>query len=317
MPSGIRPTVDYAFKRVFGCEENKSVLVDLLNAVLLDSGQTPIRDVQILNPFSLQDAADDRVVILDIKARDKLGRETLIEMQMMSHRAFRERLMFELAVHYSQSLREGEDFVKLKPVIVVCFIDSLLCPETSDYHSRYELRNPTTGNLFSNHWAIHIIELPKFDRSPTQLTSAIDRWSYFLKHGAEFDLGNLPVELQTPPILQATGTLITMSQNTIERDQYNARRLFLGDQATRFRDALEIGREEGREMGRQEGREEGRELALRSLLTVGTSRLGPAPPEIQNRLQQLRNIDQIRQLLDRSLDCQSWESLIAGDAPTP
>lgn len=84
MPSGIRPTVDYAFKRVFGCEENKSVLVDLLNAVLLDSGQTPIRDVQILNPFSLQDADNDRLVILDIKARDESGRETLIEMQMMS-----------------------------------------------------------------------------------------------------------------------------------------------------------------------------------------------------------------------------------------
>lgn len=223
--------------------------------------------------------------------------------------------MFELAVHYSQSLREGEDFVKLRPVIVVCFIDSLLCPETSEYHSRYELRDPKTSNLFSNHWAIHIIELPKFDRSPPQLTSAIDRWSYFLKHGAELDLSNLPDELQTPSILKATGTLITMSQNTIERDQYNARRLFLGDQATRFKDALEIGREEGREEGLQEGREEGRELALRSLLTVGTSRLGPPPAEVKNRLQQLRNMDEIRQLLDRSLDCPSWESLISEKPP--
>lgn len=312
MPSGIRPTVDYAFKRVFGCEENKAVLVDLLNAVLVDSGQTPVREIEILNPFSQQDTYDERAIILDLKARDELGREALIEMQMMSHRAFRERLMYGLAKHYSKSLKEGEPFTRLRPLIVVCFIASMLCPETAEYHSRYELRDPKSGNLFSNHWTIHIVELPKFDLPPQQLKSSIDRWAYFLKHGAELDINNLPDELRTPSILQATGTLITMSQNTVDSDRYNARMMFIGDYATGIDDAREEGRLEGRVIGREEGREEGMRQTLRStVLAIGRRRFGTVPAAVEQFVGQTSDISTLERLRDLILDCPSWESLIS------
>ena len=58
MPLGIRPTVDFAFKKIFGTPENRQALIGLLNAVL--QLPRPIEDVQILNPFSYQEFAEDK-----------------------------------------------------------------------------------------------------------------------------------------------------------------------------------------------------------------------------------------------------------------
>jgi predicted transposase/invertase (TIGR01784 family) len=72
MPLGIKPTVDFAFKKIFGSPENVPVLVGLLNAILRLA--SPIVQAEILNPFSYQDFAEDKLVVLDIRARDAEGR---------------------------------------------------------------------------------------------------------------------------------------------------------------------------------------------------------------------------------------------------
>jgi predicted transposase/invertase (TIGR01784 family) len=71
----IDPKVDYAFKHVFGREQNQSLLVDLLHAVLEPSPQQQIKTLEILNPFNDKEALDDKLSILDIKARDQSGRQ--------------------------------------------------------------------------------------------------------------------------------------------------------------------------------------------------------------------------------------------------
>ena len=80
MPLGIKPTVDFAFKKIFGSPENIAVLIGLLNAIL--KLPRPIVDVEILNPFSYQEFADDKQIVLDIRARDSAGRWLNIEMQV-------------------------------------------------------------------------------------------------------------------------------------------------------------------------------------------------------------------------------------------
>lgn len=80
MPLGIKPTVDFAFKKIFGSPENAEALIGLLNAIL-DLSQ-PIEEVEILNPFSYQDFEDDKLIVLDVRARDSTGRMLNIEMQV-------------------------------------------------------------------------------------------------------------------------------------------------------------------------------------------------------------------------------------------
>ena len=305
MGTGIDPKVDIVFKRIYGNEEYPEVLKNLLNAVLAGSGVRRIVDVQILNPFSHLESLDDRMTILDIRARDDQGRVYIIEMQLLLHKAFRERLLYYLAKEYSQMLGQAENFTELRPVIVVCIIDAVLfpvtaeTPETAGYHSRYELRDPDAGVRFSDHWTVHVIELPKFTKPLTGLVEDIDRWAYFLKHGAELDPDNLPASLQTPTIQIAAGVLDKMSHNTAEREQYEARLKFQRDQSCYLADA----REEGETIGRVS---QTRMLILR----IGTKRLGEPPTDVHSELNAISSLDRLNELADRILDCSTWDALL-------
>jgi predicted transposase/invertase (TIGR01784 family) len=80
MVPGVDPTVDYAFKKVFGSEGNKLVLLDLLEAVLKPPADQRIVELDLMNPFNEKDAVDAKMSILDIKARDQRGRQYNVEM---------------------------------------------------------------------------------------------------------------------------------------------------------------------------------------------------------------------------------------------
>ena len=81
---GIDPKVDYAFKYMLGRESTRTILIDVLNNVLDPTAGHEIRAVELLNPFNLQEALDDKLSILDIKARDQSGRQFNVEMQMLT-----------------------------------------------------------------------------------------------------------------------------------------------------------------------------------------------------------------------------------------
>ena len=92
MPLGIRPTVDFAFKKIFGSTENASILIGLLNAIL--DLPCPIVHVQIRNPFSYQDFAEEKRVALDVRAEDSHGRHLNIEMQVTVFTGLLQRLAY-------------------------------------------------------------------------------------------------------------------------------------------------------------------------------------------------------------------------------
>jgi predicted transposase/invertase (TIGR01784 family) len=109
MVPGIDPRVDYAFKKLFGSEANLALLHDLLLAVLTPSLELVIASLDILNPFNDKEALDDKLSILDIKARDDRGRQYNIEMQMLGTRILLQRLLYYWANLHSQQLHEGDD----------------------------------------------------------------------------------------------------------------------------------------------------------------------------------------------------------------
>ncbi len=80
MPLGIKPTVDFAFKKIFGSPGNLAALIGLLNAIL--QLREPIEHVEILNPFNYKEFAEDKQIVLDVRARDQTGRWLNIEMQV-------------------------------------------------------------------------------------------------------------------------------------------------------------------------------------------------------------------------------------------
>ncbi|MBL8817712.1 MAG: Rpn family recombination-promoting nuclease/putative transposase [Planctomyces sp.] len=117
---GVDPTVDFAFRKLFGDPRNSDILIDLLNSVL--QPVVPITSVEVLNPFLDKAYADDKLSILDIKARDEAGRWINVEMQTTISSALRNRLVYYTSALYSSQLLEGESYATLTPAICICFL---------------------------------------------------------------------------------------------------------------------------------------------------------------------------------------------------
>ena len=178
MKPGIDPKVDYAFKKVFGSESNVDLLKLLLEAVL----GFPLSAVEIANPFEEKDAADDKLCVLDIKAKDADGRWFDVEMQTHSHPAIRPRLLYYWAQLYAGQLVEGQDFTELRPAYSICFLNARMFAKRSDvYHNIFGLIDGATGEEFSKHLGIHVLELPKFVLGADDLKTMKEKWCYFLR----------------------------------------------------------------------------------------------------------------------------------------
>lgn len=262
MVPGIDPKVDYAFKRLFGVERNRHLLIDLIEAVIEPSLDERIAEVELLNPFSEKEALDDRLIVLDIKARDQSGRRFNVEMQMLPHVGFRERILYYWAQLHHDQLHEGDQFHELQPTISICFVNGNLFPQVPDYRLQFGLRDDRHGLVFSSQLAIYVVELRKFDKDLPQVSAPLDRWLYFLRHAETMDTDGIPSELNVPTIQQSLEELQMLSQTELERERYQRRQLAIRDDMARREDA----RQEGLQKGRQEGELVDRILFCESLL---------------------------------------------------
>ena len=257
MRLGVDPKIDYAFKRLFGMERNRDVLIDLIDSVLQLPPEQRISDIQILNPFNEKETLDDKLSIVDIKARDQLGRQYNIEMQMLAYQVFRKRVLYYWAKLYQQQLHESDDYLSLKPTISICFLDSVLFSEVPDYHLKFKLLDAVHGLRLTEDLEIHLLELPKFLRRPEELVDPLDRWLYFMRYAEQMDVDAFPDALDTPVISRAMEELKMLTQNDLERERYEARVKLQRDAITSIKAARLEGIAEGRKDGLVEGHKEG------------------------------------------------------------
>jgi predicted transposase/invertase (TIGR01784 family) len=250
MIPGIDPKVDYAFKKLFGTETSAPVLMSLLDAILKPPPDQKIVSLEITDPFNEKETPDDKLSIVDVKARDQLGRLYNIEMQMQSSATFPDRALYYWAVLYGQQLREGQDYPKLRPTISISIINDVLFRQVPDYHLDFQLRSSQHPDLiFSDLQSVHVIELPKFRRTLAELVDPLDAWCYFLIHGAVLALAHLPQPLGDLAVRKAMEVLQIMSQSELEWERYQSRLKFQRDQNMYLKDATDKGLKQGLEQG--------------------------------------------------------------------
>lgn len=148
----IDPRTDFGFKRIFGSTRSKPILKSLLNAFIYD-GEPRIHDLEILDPYQNPSIYDLKQSILDIKATLDNGDLVLIEMQVIPVEAFVQRVIYNTAKAYVNQLQRGQGYIFLKPVIAVTITDFVLFPDSESPLSRYQLREPDSNRLCSDHLA--------------------------------------------------------------------------------------------------------------------------------------------------------------------
>ncbi|MBI3944422.1 MAG: PD-(D/E)XK nuclease family transposase [Armatimonadetes bacterium] len=286
---GIDPKVDYAFKFLFGNEKNTQPLIHLLHSILNPTPEEQIVEVEILNLFNERMALDDKLSILDIRARDQLGRHFNVEMQMLATPGLRQRVLYYWAKLYAGQLQAGNDYRLLRPTISVCFLDGLVFPAVLGHHLEFHLIDATEGVALTDDLTIHLFELPKFRLAPAELATPLDAWLYFLCHAEGMDPEVLPGHLGAPAIRQAMEVLAVLTQTDIEKEIYEGRikarrdyQMLLDAAANARAEALVEGRAEGRAEGLEKGALLGRVEVLQRLLQrdpTPRAELDALPPE--------------------------------------
>ena len=186
MQKYLDPKNDVAFKRLFGTEKNKEILVNFLNDVLCRSNI--IEEVEFLPTINIPDSAEQRVSIVDVMCRDKAGAKFIIEMQVVSTLEYLKRAQYYAARAYVGQRTKEVKYKDLKEVIFLAICNQTILPEHEHYISYHVMLEQSTHKNHLKDFSYTFIELEKFNKSAEALSSQLDKWIYFFKHAEEGDV---------------------------------------------------------------------------------------------------------------------------------
>jgi predicted transposase/invertase (TIGR01784 family) len=263
----VDPKNDVAFRKIFGDENKKEILISFLNNILEFSGtDKEIMDITIKNPYQVPKLKELKETILDIKALDKRNIHYIIEMQMFHTTAFEKKVLYYVGKAYYQQLKRAEDYPKLNQVIFLGFLNFKLFDKNPDYASRHIILDEKTNDHHFQDFELNFVELPKFTQTLEELKDIKEKWIYFVKHAGTMKM--IPRELEEPKELrEAFESAKQMKWSKAELDAYDARGIYIQDERGRIEYALQEGRKQGNIEGKIEGKKEEKlETAKRMLL---------------------------------------------------
>ena len=253
----INPYTDFGFKKLFGTEMNKDLLISFLNALL--KGQQTIKDVRYL-PTEHFGIYGNRRAIFDVYCEDENGGKFIVEMQNVSQQYYKDRSVFYSTFPIQEQAKVGEDWdFNLKDVYTVGVLNFVFRDDDYSqdcYHHEVKLMDTQTKKVFFDKLTYIYLEMPKFNKTEDELETMFDKWLFVLR--------NLSRLFERPKALQEKVFTKLFEQAEIARFSPEERRGY-EDSVKVYRDinnaintAKKEAKEEGREEGRMEGREEGR-----------------------------------------------------------
>ncbi len=184
------PKNDYAFKRIFGTEKNKDILIHFLNDIFAHT-TNPIEEVTFLNPSQDPKLAAERKSIVDVLCTDKEGNRFIVEMQVGHEKGFEKRAQYYAARAYINQRDKGIEYKDLKNVTFLAIVNFELFPENPSYICHHQVLDIKTHKRDLKDFSFSFIELPKFKDKKNQLKTLTQKWCYFFKkapHTTEEDL---------------------------------------------------------------------------------------------------------------------------------
>ena len=272
---GIKPTVDFVFKKVFGSPENIPVLIGLLNAILKLAH--PIVHVELLNPFSYQEFGDDKLVVLDIRARDSVGRWLNIEMQVTVFAGLLQRLVYYACTMYVDQLEPGQSYTDLRSAISICLLNKKLFRDDAIPHYRFRLADPEHDMEVSDSIEVHTVELTKYNLQEETISAApaIEQWAFFFLFADGYEPERLRALLPGVEFQRAISVVEAIAAKTEDRIMY--------DQRLKAQRDYQWGMDSARQEGRQEGLEKGESVGKIQILQQLLGEESSSPASLRER----------------------------------
>ena len=244
----INPYTDFGFKKLFGTEMNKDLLISFLNALL--KREHIIKDIKYLPTEHLGVYANRRA-IFDVYCEDEEGGKFIVEMQNVSQQYYKDRSVFYSTFPIQEQAKVGEDWdFNLKDVYTVGILNFEFRDDEYSrdcYHHEVKLMDTQTKKVFYDKLTYIYIEMPKFNKTEDELETMFDKWLFVLR--------NLSRLFERPKALQEKVFKKLFEQAEIARFTPEERRVY-EDSVKVYRDinnAINSAKAESWAEGRAEG----------------------------------------------------------------
>ena len=247
----INPKTDFAFKKIFGSEQSKDILISFLNSILYQGNPT-IEDLEILNPYLAPKIRGIKDTYLDVRAKITGDKTVIIEMQVLNVEGFEKRILYNAAKAYSIQLETGEDYTLLNPVIALTITDFEMFPHLDKIISRFILKEKDyLIDYLIYDIELVFVELPKFNQKLEELETITDKWLYFIKSARTLE--SVPEIMGTVPEIQKAFEIANQANLSREElEDLEKREIYIHDQRNAIKRALRQGQQQGREQAIKE-----------------------------------------------------------------
>ena len=260
---------DFGFKRIFGTDLNKDLLISFLNALF--EGSHVITDVKYLNTEHLGDIHTERKAIFDVYCETENGEKFIVEMQNAFQEFFKDRSLFYSTFPIREQGVKGSDWdFHLNHVYTIALLNFDMHDPAFDRDQlshTVKLCDTYTHKVFYDKLDFIYVEIAKFDKTVDELSTTFEKWLYVLKNLSRLD--NQPQSLRD----KVFDRLFTQAEiakfNPRELREYEDSRKAYRDLKNCLDTAMREGIEKGRTEGRAEGRAEGIAIAVKAMYSNG------------------------------------------------
>lgn len=265
---------DFAFKKLFGTEVNKDLLISFLNALL--SGEEEIKDLTYLNTEHLGEHEEERKAVFDVYCVNEKGERFLVEMQKAEQRFFKDRSVYYSTFPIREQGPKGNWNYELKAVYTIGILNfSFDDSDPNYYHHEVKLVDMKTMKVFYDKLTYIYLEMPKFRKTENELENLFEKWLYAISH--------LPALMERPKALReavfekffrvAEIACFTQQERVAyEGSLKNYRDWYSIAETAEYRGwerGHSRGLSEGRAEGRAEGRNEEKRLIAENMIKMG------------------------------------------------
>ena len=180
----INPFTDYGFKKLFGEEPNKDLLLDFLNELLKEE-QGHITDLTYLKTEQLGASAIDRKAIFDLYCENDRGEKFIVELQKSKQNFFKDRTVYYSTFPIREQAKRADWDFELKAVYTIAILDFVFDSDKDEPNKfRYDVKltDIETKDIFYDKLTFIYLEMPKFNKTVNELETRFDKWLFIIKN---------------------------------------------------------------------------------------------------------------------------------------
>jgi len=247
----INPFTDFGFKKLFGTEVNKDLLINFLNQVLPEHHH--VKELSYTPTEQLGATEVDRKAIFDLYCTSPSGERFIVEIQKAKQNFFKDRSVYYSSFPIQEQAKKGVWDYQLAAVYTIGILDFIFDEDKGDEEVRHEVKlKDQHCRVFYDKLTFIYLEMPKFKKTEAELQTDFDKWMYVLRHLP--DLQDRPPALQERIFQKLFEAAEIARFDPQEKANYEESLKYYRD----LKNVVDTSFEEGREEGRAEGIEEGR-----------------------------------------------------------